>query len=357
MINKDRNRNLNIDIMRVICSIFIVIMHIIDFYFLNYKQVGNSFWQFINIFESSIRFAVPVFFMISGALLIKNLNESIKNFYKKRLLKVVVPYILISIVYSIGNQIIKTNTVSVNSIVKNIISFDAHYHLWFFEPLIILYLITPLIRKLILFLEKNNKSIIINTYLILWTTFGIIIPTVMNIYNHTSFRYGIQIINYLGYFILGYAISNYYKKLFYNREELVILTYSISVIITFLGNYFYLNSETGIYNNYFILPNTLNIYIQAFSIFMYFSIKEVKLNRFNQRIINIIGESSLYIYLLHPIFILILKDFLNINLFQGNLYLKCFLSIFIVVILTIVASIITNRLFSYFIKKLNIYYN
>ena len=62
---------------------------IIDFYFLEYKQVGNSFWQFINIFESSIRFAVPVFFMISGALLIKNLNESIKDFYKKRFLKVI----------------------------------------------------------------------------------------------------------------------------------------------------------------------------------------------------------------------------------------------------------------------------
>lgn len=355
MINKDRN--LNIDIMRVICSIFIVIMHIIDFYFLNYKQVGNSFWQFINIFESSIRFSVPVFFMISGALLIKNLNENIKNFYKKRLLKVVVPYILISIVYSIGNQIIKTNTVVVSSIVKNIISFDAHYHLWFFEPLIILYLITPLIRKLILFLEKNNKSIIINIYLVLWTIFGIVIPTVINIYNRTSFIYGMQGINYLGYFILGYTISNYYKKLFYNRDKLIMIIYSISVITTFLGNYFYLNMQTGIYNNYFILPNALNIYIQAFSVFMYFNIKEVKLNSFNQYIINIIGESSLYIYLLHPIFILILKDFLNINLFQGNLYLKCSLAIFIVVISTIVASIMANRLFSYSIKKLNIYYS
>ncbi|MBE6070885.1 MAG: hypothetical protein E7208_02885 [Clostridium butyricum] len=357
MINKDKNRDLNIDIMRVICSIFIVIIHIIDFYFLSYNQVGNSFWQFINIFESSIRFAVPIFFMISGALLIKNFNESIKNFYKKRLFKLVVPYILISIAYSIGNQIIKTNTVSVNSIVKNIISFDAHYHLWFFEPLIILYLITPLIRKLILFLEKNNKNIIINIYLVLWIVLGIIIPTVVNIYNHTSFRYGIQILNYLGYFILGYAIRNYYKKLFYNREKLLILMYSISMIITFFGNCFYLNSETGIYNNYFIVPSTLNIYIEAFSVFMYFNIKEVKLNMFKQNIVNMIGECSLYIYLLHPIFILILKDFLNINLFVGNLYFKCFLSIFIVVILTVVASIMANKVFDYFIKKISVYYN
>ena len=51
------------------------------------------------------------------------------------------------------------------------------------------------------------------------------------------------------------------------------------------------------------------------------------------------------------------KDFKGTmkNLFN---YLKPYrISIFIVVILTIVASIITNRLFSYFIKKLNIYYN
>lgn len=354
MINKNKNRDLNIDIMRVFCSIFIVIMHVIDFYFLSYEQVGNSFWQFINMFESSIRFAVPIFFMISGALLIKNFNESIKKFYEKRLLKIIIPYILISIIYSIGNQILKTNIISVKNIVKSIINFDAHYHLWFFEPLIIIYLITPLIRKLILFLEKNNKRIIINIYLILWTILGIIIPTVINIYNNTSFRYGIQVINYLGYFILGYAISTYYKKLFYNKEKLLIVIYGISVIMTFWGNYFYLNSETGVYNNYFILPSTFNIYVQAFSVFMYFNIREVKINNINHQIINIIGESSLYIYLLHPIFILILKDFLNINLFVGNLYLKCFLSIFIVVILTILASIIANKIFDYFVKKINI---
>ena len=103
-----QTRNVNIDLLRTICSICIVIMHIIDFYILDYNSVGEEFWTFINLFESIIRFAVPIFFMVSGALLIKNFKEGSITFYKKRFTSIIAPYIIISIFYSFGNQILKT---------------------------------------------------------------------------------------------------------------------------------------------------------------------------------------------------------------------------------------------------------
>ncbi|WP_411169360.1 acyltransferase [Clostridium sp. MB05] len=349
---ENRDRNLNIDILRVVCSIFIVIIHIIDFYILNYNEIGEIFWTFINIFESFIRFAVPIFFMISGALLIKNFKESAITFYKKRLIKIVVPYILISIFYSIGNQILKNGIISLEIIIKNILTFDAHYHLWFFEPLIGIYLIVPLIRKVIVYLENNNKKIIINGYLAIWTSLGIILPTIINIYSLSSIRYGIEVVNYLGYFIMGYAISNYYKSFFKGKENWVLLIYLVAVLTTIAGNHFYLNRETGIYNNYFIYPMTLNIYVQSVSIFIYFNLKVIKLNKSVTSIIQSISVSSIYIYLLHPIFILIVKDILKINLFVGNLFFKCFFVISIVSLLTIVASIIAFKTFNFLTKTI-----
>ncbi|WP_322382594.1 hypothetical protein, partial [Clostridium perfringens] len=74
----------------------------------------------------------------------------------------------------------------------------------------------------------------------------------------SSIRYGIEVVNYLGYFIMGYAISNYYKSFFKGKENWVLLIYLVAVLTTIAGNHFYLNRETGIYNNYFIYPMTLN---------------------------------------------------------------------------------------------------
>ncbi|WP_322379437.1 hypothetical protein, partial [Clostridium perfringens] len=62
--------------------------------------------------------------------------------------------------------------------------------------------------------------------------------------------------------------------------------------------------------------------------------------------------SSIYIYLLHPIFILIVKDILKINLFVGNLFFKCFFVISIVSLLTIVASIIAFKTFNFLTKTI-----
>ena len=334
-----QKRNVNIDLLRTICSICIVIMHIIDFYILSYHSVGMQFWTFINVFESIIRFAVPIFFMISGALLIKNFEERPLTFYKKRFTSIVIPYVTISIFYSLGNQILKTKTISLSIVSKNILRFDAHYHLWFFGPLITLYLFLPIIRKLIKFLEVSNKQFILNAYLIVWFVCSITLPFIINVTNLTSIKYISDIWGYLGYFILGYVLNNYCKEYLKSRYNTFKFFYILAVIATIIGNYIYLNKETGIYNNYFINPMSLNIFVESISLFIYFTNKSFNFNSKSSNAIRKIGMSSLYIYLFHPIFILFIKDILKINLFSGNLYFKCFFAITVVTIGTIIFSI------------------
>lgn len=357
-----QTRNVNIDLLRTICSICIVIMHIIDFYILDYNSVGEEFWTFINLFESIIRFAVPIFFMVSGALLIKNFKEGSITFYKKRFTSIIAPYIIISIFYSFGNQILKTKTISLKILFSNVLNFDAHYHLRFFGPLITIYLLVPLIRKTIKFLEANNKQFILNTYLIIWFICGITLPFIINIINFTSIKYTIDILGYLGYFILGYVLNSYFKEKLNLKYKLAIPTYFLAIIITFIGNYLYLNKETGTYNNYFINPMSLNIFIASASIFIYFTNKSFNFNISFSNIVRRIGMSNLYIYLFHPIFILFIKDILKINLLSGNLYFKCFLAIAIVTFSTITFSVILDSIlniikykegfnFKYIIKK------
>ena len=72
-----------------------------------YLHANGCFWDFstarywitANIIESIFYFAVPIFFMISGAMLIDfNKRYSIKEFFKKRIAKTVIPFIIWSFI-------------------------------------------------------------------------------------------------------------------------------------------------------------------------------------------------------------------------------------------------------------------
>ena len=68
--------------------------------------VSSSGWWAANFYHSLSQWAVPVFVMLSGAFLLGKTDEPLKLFFKKRIKKVVIPYIVWLIIYflwRIGN--------------------------------------------------------------------------------------------------------------------------------------------------------------------------------------------------------------------------------------------------------------
>ena len=57
-----------------------------------YSNPGSQYWWAGNIYNSFVRWCVPVFVMVSGALLLNpNKMESMETFYKKRLSRILIP--------------------------------------------------------------------------------------------------------------------------------------------------------------------------------------------------------------------------------------------------------------------------
>ncbi|EOC1327328.1 acyltransferase family protein, partial [Cronobacter dublinensis] len=73
-------RDYSIDFARVISCFLVVMTHVSAYW--NYKF--QSEWEVVNFYNSLSRCAVPVFVMISGALLIKK-DIQILDFYKKKI--------------------------------------------------------------------------------------------------------------------------------------------------------------------------------------------------------------------------------------------------------------------------------
>ncbi len=75
------------------------------------KQLQKDTDFINNIYNSMMRMAVPLFFMASGALVLNSKQENLSIFFKKRLLKVVIPLIAWSLIYIIFKiYVLNTNT-------------------------------------------------------------------------------------------------------------------------------------------------------------------------------------------------------------------------------------------------------
>lgn len=323
--SKTTQTNFGISSLRVLATFSVILIHISGPEVVKFGKISNFDWNVANFYDSISRYAVPVFFMISGALLLGRTFE-IKDFLKNRLGKIIPPFLFWSLFYSIVNRYFFTHeTFNLSKVVKDIF-YGSEYHLWFVYVLIGLYLIAPIFQKWIQSAKKNE----IQYFLIIWIiTLFLTIPGVVIYFPKINFVY---FSGFLGYFVLGYFL-----KKFVNWPNWVsYLFIFIGVIITFFGTY-YLSHSTGKFYDYFYEYLSINALLVSIGVFQLFNNKINKVNEKMKPILSSLNECSFGIYLIHPFIINILVIFgvfsytLNPILDIIIISLVCFILSFIVV--------------------------
>lgn len=142
-----------LDFLRVFSMMSVVFLHISAGTLRG--NLLSPVWHISNFFTSFASVSVPVFFMISGAtVLCISGSTSVKTILTKRLPKVLIPFIiwsLIAISYFAAMNYFSTGQFNITDIVsklKNLPAKPATTHLWFIYALIPLYLLSPLLKKL-----------------------------------------------------------------------------------------------------------------------------------------------------------------------------------------------------------------
>ena len=157
---KDPKRIHAFDILRILAACAVVMIHTAGAFIEAFDNNTTSF-MIGNAFRSLSRFAVPVFFMISGALM---LDEK-KNIPAKKMMKSSFHILALtfswSLIYALGYHLIKPIVFGEAIIIADFLDafFNGHYHMWFLYVLFGLYIITPILR---LFVKKENAKLIRN---------------------------------------------------------------------------------------------------------------------------------------------------------------------------------------------------
>ena len=177
------NRIVYMDVLRVIACFSVIMIHSSAQYVV--KDIGSfNFWVG-NIFDGLARIGVPLFIMISGALMLdKNYQFSTQKIIK-HIIRMIVFFVFWSVLYCfifniVGSKIIKHESIDIIKIIGSLIK--GHYHLWFVYLIIGLYLIVPLLR---LWVNDTNKKYV-EYFIILSIIFTYIIPQIISIGSNYS---------------------------------------------------------------------------------------------------------------------------------------------------------------------------
>ncbi|QWT40844.1 acyltransferase [Dickeya dadantii] len=282
-------------IARIVSTFAVIVLHI-SAYTVALADLGTFSWWAGNLYDSLVRWCVPVFIMISGALLLSpGKVESLSVFYKKRIGKILVPLLFWSfffILWSLGKA--KFNGGGAGDILKNIMNGRPYYHMWFLYMIIGLYIFNPLIKVLVA--NTSEERLLFFVFLMF------MFCSLSDMYNffagNDDFLFLGEFIYYIPYYILGHLIA---RKHTAKPLSLHIVLFLISLALTSFGFYF-LSSisgrETGLY-----FYNYLSFNVILMSASFMWILKFSHLSKSHSNKLKFLSDISLGVYLIHPVFI------------------------------------------------------
>ena len=291
--------NFHVNLVRTVAILLVILLHsanephpiVTD---INQEEVFR--WWAVTTYDSISQPCVPLFVMLSGALLLQPSKiETMGVFFKKRLNRIALPFLFWGIAYFLWRYYVQDEALPLASIVQGIET-GPYYHFWFLYMITGLYLITPMLRVLV----ANSNQNLLRYSAVLWFVGTAVIP-LLGLFDNNILANKIFLpVGWAGYFIMGpYLLKLRIKPLFLYTSLFT------GILCTIIGTYIIALSLGGDYTYFFSNPLSANVIVSSVSMFLLLRrVSPSKIQNSHPRlnwVINKIGHNTLPIYLLHLI--------------------------------------------------------
>ncbi len=328
------------DWLRVYATIMVVTIHVAANYIgINYLE-GKTAWISANFYESLARSSVPLFVMISGALLLSSKQEiNYPQFLKKRVSKILIPLVAWSFIYYCYQVFVRKwiEEFSFTEFITKFLNADISVHFWFMYMILGLYLTTPIIKVFI----QNARRKDIEYFLLLWFYASVIVKFMKY---HFDLAFNVELFhvtNYIGYFVLGYYLATFPMNVWWTRIGYAMALLGFSS--TFFLTHYFTVAQEGVPQLFWYEYHAPSVLLAAAGVFLVF--KHLFAKRKIGPVLNVANKLSFGIYLLH---ILVMFSLMNTRLMRivdaQHPLLAIPAEVFIVIVISAAISYVISKI-------------
>lgn len=280
--------------LRILAALAIIFVHVAQASLNVPDDINSIAWWTGNLYLSFSLWGVPVFVMISGALLLSPQREypTLSSFYMKRINRLLIPVLFWTIFYiswSYLRSVVNDREFDVEQMLSNLLSGRPYPHMWYLYMALGLYVFTPYLRKIV----RHSTEF----ELFLLSAIAIFI-SMLSLATGTSPHRATVFIQlfplYLGYFFAGHLIFSSNIKI---KTRYLGALFILFALLTAAGHYL----ETALFGSSHYFYRNFSITIVPMSIVLMFIIKNIHPKiPINQDVRSNLAVFSLGAYLIHP---------------------------------------------------------
>lgn len=294
MQQKTSARNYSLDLVRTVAILFVLLLHSSAVF------ISDNLSPVSNVLNSLSRPAVPLFVMLSGALMLNEAKQREAKTIFRSALQMLGLTILWAVLYSVLFEVIiplvRSKEIFLYNVIK--VAFNGYYHMWYMYMLIGLYACIPFLRC---FVKKENKQLI-RIFIAIGLLSVFLKPMIaflsqffhplrfISIYLdkfHLDFFAGYVVYFVTGWYIVHIGIHN--KKLKYFLYAL-----SVASLVTIILLLQWTGDKDTLHSNSNIL-----VYLYAVGLFTLFNDVSVTAHSLIGRSILFFSKYSFGIYMIH----------------------------------------------------------
>lgn len=284
------------DMLRTLACVMVVVLHASAQYWSHLDPAGGE-WAALHVWNVLTRSAVPLFFMLSGALFL-NGSPPGRKLWTRSIPRLFAAYLLWSTLYAVDTMslpgVLADPTALVGIIVK------GHYHLWFLPAMIGVYLLLPALYAI----AHYDGGRALRPFCIVFVVFGILSGTAAAFDGLIWWEMSIafakiapELCGVCGYFLLGYALTQI--DLSRLRRWMLLLIFTVSAGAAALAGILY-SRHAGAPMPFLFGDYTLTTFAEAVILFLLFRTVKIPAESRTARIFAELSACTMGIYLLHP---------------------------------------------------------
>ena len=271
----------------------------------SHNAAAHSFeWRTLFTYEALTIWCIPMFAMLSGAFLLDpKKSVRLRDIFLKYILRVVIVLVVWGVIYALLDCR-EFSWPQIKQALHNVLWADSKYHLWFLFIMIGLYLVTPILRAFVRGASRGD----LHWFFLLVFVFASLVPAaemllpgkVSSLLLVWAGKLDIHLVlGYVGYYVAGYYLKNYTL----NRVA--------EFMIYILGILGVAGAVWAIQKGTFLsilldelAPHVVFMTVAVFVLFRY--VLGVSDERSRRQRLGGVSKVTLGIYLIHPLFLMLL---------------------------------------------------